>query len=164
MKQLILVRHGKTQPLEQGQLDFERPLHDDGLLNSSKIGKYLFDSEKFPNIILSSPAKRAIETSTLISEQLGYDSNKIHLNDELYEASVRTMLHTVNQLKSDWKCVVLVGHNPVISYFAEYVSGEEIGELATCGVVIIDFKSGWLNISQNTGKFKSYMYPDILEF
>jgi len=164
LKQLILIRHGKTQALEQGQLDFDRPLHADGLLNSSRIGKYIFDSEIFPNIILSSPARRAIATATLISEQLGYDSNKIHSNDELYEASVRTMLHAVNQLKSDWKCVVLVGHNPVISYFAEYVSGEVIGELVTCGMVIIDFKSKWENISKNTGDFKSYMFPDILEF
>ena len=150
--------------LEAGQHDIERPLHTDGVLNSSKIGKYLYDREFLPNIILSSPARRALATATLISEQFGFDSGKLHSKEDLYEASVRVMLKIVNQLKEDWDCVIVVGHNPVVSYFSEYVSGAEIGDMATCGIAIIHFKSKWNEISEGTGEFKSYIFPDKLEF
>ncbi len=128
------------------------------------MGRHLKDLKILPEIIISSPAARARQSAELIAEQLDYDVGKIHLNDEIYDASVRTLLQVVNQLKDDWAQVMMVGHNPTVTYLAEYITGAEIGNIETCGIVLIQFEvKNWIDVDANTGKFKQYLYPDLLE-
>ncbi|MCA6073285.1 SixA phosphatase family protein [Fulvivirga sedimenti] len=164
-KSLFLLRHGRAMEKLSGQKDIERELDSIGLQNASRMGMKLQNDKTRFDIIISSPASRALNTASLIAEQLGYDPGRIHINDELYEASVRTLLQVVNNLKDEWESVLLVAHNPAISYLAEYISDAETGTMETCGLVNIDFETAhWEEISQGHGKFISYIYPDLLNF
>ena len=148
-----------------GQKDIERTLNAIGLQNASRMGMKLKEEAYAFDIILSSPADRALTTATLIAEQVGYDPARIHINEEIYEASVRTLLQTVNNFKNEWSSVLLVGHNPSVSYLAEYISDGEVGSVATCGMVHLTFDTdNWMEVSQGSGKFDSYIYPDLLNF
>jgi len=148
-----------------GQKDIERPLNAIGLQNASRMGMKLKEEEHSFDIILTSPAERAMTTATLIAEQVGYDPARIHVNDDIYDASVRTLLQTVNNFKNEWTSVLLVGHNPSISYLAEYISDGEVGSMATCGLVHLTFDTdNWMEVSEGNGIFDSYVYPDLLNF
>ncbi|MDX1628142.1 MAG: histidine phosphatase family protein [Fulvivirga sp.] len=164
-KTLFLLRHARAEEKPPEKKDIERELDSIGLQNSTRMGinfqhkAYQFD------IIVSSPAARAIKTASLIAEQIKYPTDKIHENPEVYEASVRTLLQVVNRLKDQWNTALLVGHNPAISYLTEYLTREEIGNITTCGVVIIEFEiSSWSEVSEGTGDLVLYEYPDLLNF
>lgn len=163
-KTLYLIRHAQSYEKAPDQQDKERELNSIGLQNSTRMGINLNKKGITPNIIISSPAKRAVQTAGLIAEQLNYEVEKIHQNDEIYEASARTLLQVVNRLKDNWGIVVLVGHNPAISYLAEYISNSEIGTMSTCGVATIQFSKSWNEVSEHSGELISYEYPDLLNF
>jgi len=164
-KTLFLLRHAKAMDKLSDQKDIDRELDSIGLQNSTRMGiNFSHKSIQF-DMIVSSPAERARQTSSLVAEQLKYDPKKIHHNEEIYEASVRTLLQVVNRLKNEWNTVLLVGHNPSISYLAEYLTSAEIGNMTTCGVSRIEFDTdNWQEVSEGTGDLITYEYPDLLNF
>ena len=164
-KSLFLARHAQAMDKQGGLHDSERELNSTGLQNSTRMGMNFNNKGLQFDIIVCSPAVRAVSTASLIAEQIKYDTAKIHINPEIYEASTRTLLQVINQLKDEWNTVLLVGHNPAISYLAEYLTKEEIGNMTTCGVVHMDFEfEEWAMVSEGTGKMVRYEYPDLLNF
>jgi phosphohistidine phosphatase len=164
-KSLFLLRHGRASEKVSGQKDIDRSLDAVGLQNSSRMGMKLKEDQIRFDIILSSPAERAMNTATLIAEQVGYDPSRIHVNEDIYEASVRSLLNTVNHFKNSWETVLLVGHNPSISYLTEYISNGEVGTIETCGLVEVSFDiDSWEEVGEHSGSLKNYVHPDLLNF
>ncbi|MEO1054211.1 MAG: histidine phosphatase family protein [Bacteroidota bacterium] len=164
-KHLYLLRHAQTKEKQTGQSDFDRELTSIGLQNANRMGINFSNKNIQPDIIISSQAKRAKTTSKIIAEQIRYNPDKIHFNEEIYNASIRTLLQVVNQMKDEWNSVILVGHNPAITYLAEYLTNEEIGDMSTCGFVVIEFPfDEWQLVSEGNGNFITYEYPDLLNF
>lgn len=163
-KKLYLVRHAKTEEGSYDMRDFDRELTSRGMQDATRLGKYYASKETIPDQILSSDAARARGTAELIASQMGYELNRIHLNHEIYEASVRTLFQLVTQLKDEWESVMIVGHNPVMNYLAEYLSDAEIGHMYTGSVACIAFDSdSWVEVSQNTGTLEEYIVAKHLE-
>ena len=164
-KTLFLLRHARAAEKTAEQQDLQRELNSVGLQNSTRMGINFEKNNVHFDIIITSPAVRAKTTASLVAEQIRYDTNKIHVNEEVYEASPRTLLQVVNQLKNEWNTVLIVGHNPSITYVSEYLTNDEIGNITTCGVVKIAFDmDSWEQVSEGTGKLVSYEYPDSLNF
>ncbi|MEL7004873.1 MAG: histidine phosphatase family protein, partial [Bacteroidota bacterium] len=156
---------GRAMEKQAGQQDTDRELNSIGLQNSTRMGIYLSNQPNGFDIIISSPAVRAKTTAMLLAEQIKYDTHKVHLNPEIYEASIRTLLRVVNQLKDEWNNVLIVGHNPSITYLAEYLTKSEIGNMTTCGLASIGFHvDEWEEVSEGTGDLLFYQYPDLLNF
>ena len=133
-------------------------------MNATKMGHFLFEQDIRPNKFVSSDAMRAQQTTLNMAEQMKSDTNKIIWEHELYEASVRTFLEVVNSLQVEWKVVIMVGHNPTISYLAEYITGADIGDMSTSSVVQVDFDlESWAEVSEGNGNFVRYLEPDQIE-
>jgi phosphohistidine phosphatase len=163
-KNLFLVRHAKSDWSVSGQKDFERQLNGRGLNDAPKMGRKLYEMGMKPDLIISSPAVRARLTAELIAEQLKYDTDKIVFNEEIYEASVRSLLKVINSIDDKNKTVIIVGHNPTFTYIAESLTKREIGNIPTCGAVQMEFNlNSWKEVSEGTGTLKSYNYPKGLE-
>lgn len=164
-KNLYLLRHAQTLDKQTDESDVDRQLTAIGTQNATRMGMNLKNKTILPDILISSPAARAQATTELVAEQIGYDLSRIHYNAEIYNASIRTLLKVVTNLKDEWENVLLIGHNPSISYLAEYVSGDPIGNIDTCGLVHLSFKlESWSEVSEKNGEYKSYEYPDLLNF
>lgn len=162
-KQLFLIRHGKTTERAIDMDDIDRPLTLEGIQNASKMGRFLLLKGISPDSIMCSSALRANTTAELMAEQMNYDTSKIHINDKIYEASARTLLQIVNSIKEEFRIVLLIGHNPSISFLAEYITSEEIGDVATCGVIRIKYKNkSWEEIDSKNGEFADYYYPEMI--
>ena len=162
---LYLLRHARTLEKEVSQTDQERELATVGLQNSTRMGIYMAQNKFLFNYIVSSPAVRAVQTAHLVAEQIKYDTEKIFLNEEIYEASVRTLLNVINNFKDEWKSVLLVGHNPSVTYLAEYITGAEIGHVTTCGLLHMVIRGNkWSAVGEKSSELKSYIYPDLLNF
>lgn len=161
VRNLILVRHAEATQGGAGAKDIERELTAKGHRDAPRIGRYFYENQILPDMILCSTAQRAQSTAELMAEQLKYELSQLSYVEELYNASVRTLLSTVNQADDTWNTLLLVGHNPAISYLSEYLSGEAIGSMEPGGYVQMEFEvDSWKEVSQDSGKFIIYQTPE----
>ncbi|MFL5730504.1 MAG: SixA phosphatase family protein [Cytophagaceae bacterium] len=164
MKNLFLVRHAKSDWSVPGQKDFDRELNGRGRSDAPKMGRKLYELESKPDLIIASPAIRARFTAELICEQLKFDTERIIYTEDIYEASVRTLMSVINGVEDKYSRVMIFGHNPGFTYLAEYLTKKEIGNIPTCGMVNIEFDvDSWKEVSEGTGELKNFIYPKKLE-
>ena len=112
MKKLILLRHGKAEAYDAKPDDFDRVLAERGRLNAAAIGNYILKKSGVPELILSSSAKRTMETASLAAKEMGYAVGEIHADKNLYLASARRILLIINNLSDNYNSCLIVGHNP----------------------------------------------------
>jgi phosphohistidine phosphatase len=159
-KKLYLVRHAKAQQQSIDNTDFSRELADRGMRDASLVGSYFKEHKYLVDIIISSPAARALSTAELMAQQMEYKLESIHTNEELYMASVRTFLQVINQLKDDWSGVLITSHDPAVTYLGEYLSNGEVGHMPTGSVMAISFDTdSWSEISENSGSLEAFITP-----
>lgn len=159
VKNLFLIRHAEAAEPSANQRDRERDLTPKGYRDAPRVGRFLFEKQYHPDAILSSTAQRSIATTELLAEQLKFDTSRIVYLEELYQASVRSLFNLLSEQKHDQ--IILVGHNPVLTYLAEYLTGEEIGSIVPCGVVHIRLETDtWATISKDNATLVSYLMPE----
>jgi len=160
-KTLFIVRHAMAKSTEAGKKDIDRTLSSEGLQQSSRLGVYIYKKNTDISAIVCSSAIRAIQTSELIADQINYDISKIQADPELYEASVRIIINKVNEFNNGWDEVIIVGHNPVLSYFVEYLTGHHFdGMDAGSMVKISSGVDDWALVSQENASFEYYVSPE----
>lgn len=159
MKQLTLVRHAKAEPQQHGMADFDRALNARGEADSALMGQRLVGYQANPQHILSSPAKRAIETARLIAHALGYPDEQITTDMHLYNAMVSDLIRVIEQIDNAWSSVLLVGHNPGIASLMYYLTNEQ-RDVPTCAVAGIDLAvASWTDVEQSNGTLAFFDYP-----
>lgn len=159
-KQLLLFRHAEAVDKRQHENDEERELTSNGLNQSVQMGVYLSRGLFIPDTIYCSTAVRAKQTATLAADAMKFGSKKIIFDEELYDASTRTLFGFISRLDNSLDHVMCVGHNPTLTYLAEYLTGESIGDLVPAGIVIIKFDiRSWAEVSQRNGSLVQYMHP-----
>jgi phosphohistidine phosphatase len=164
-KSLILVRHAESRNQEQGQKDLDRVLSDTGVRDASRLGRFLYLEGRIPQLIYSSHAVRAIQTSKLIGEQLKLDDSEINIDEELYEASVRSLLNLINNIEEGINSIIIIGHNPAITHLCEHLSEDVIGYLPPGSMIHLTFKKmKWKEIAKGTGHLKEIKLPDQITF
>src|SRR5690554_2879979 len=141
---LYLLRHAKSDWSVSGQKDIDRTLSIRGLNDAPRIGRKLYDMEVIPDHIICSSSLRTRQTAELICEQLKFDQDTIVFNQDIYEASMRTLFNTITLLDNQYKSVMLIGHNPGFTYLVEYFTNKIIDNMPTCSIVCIEFDiSDW---------------------
>ena len=146
MKTLFLVRHAKAGRDDPALPDRERPLDERGSEDAPLMGRRLARHHVQPDLIISSPAVRALSTAQAFAHALGYAPQRIAIETRLYASTAETLLAVVRSLDKKLGCVMLFSHNPQISELAQHLAGE-VAYLSTCAVVELryDMKS-WSDI------------------
>lgn len=160
MLTLYLVRHAKSSWENTGIEDILRPLSKRGKYDAPLMGKLLFERNEIPDLIISSPAKRAYSTAKKIALELGYPKTEIMKQDQLYMAGIDDFNEVLSGVPQDKRKLMLVSHNFGITDFANQLTGSDISNIPTCGVVRIDLNiSSWINAASNRGKLIFFEYP-----
>lgn len=146
MKTLYLVRHAKASRDDPALPDRERPLDERGLHDAAKMGKRLAKHHAKPDLIVSSPALRALKTAQLVAGEIGYPRKHVLVEDLLYAARVADLLAVIHDTDAKIDRLMLCGHNPEFSELASRLAGEQV-ELSTCAVAVFvyDGKS-WADV------------------
>jgi phosphohistidine phosphatase len=164
LRYLYLLRHAESKEKQIGQDDIDRKLTPRGMREALLIGTYLYKEKAKVDVIISSPAERAKATAGLVVDGMKWDHKTITFNDELYEASSRTFFNFLFTLDDTHKHIMLVAHNPVVSYVAEYLTKEEIGDMAPGSLATIKFTiPSWKEIGEGKGELENYINPEMLE-
>jgi len=158
MKKLYIIRHAKSSRSDETLEDFERPLNKRGKENAPMIGERLKEKGIMPDIIISSPAKRAKSTAEMIAKEIGY-KKKILFDENIYEASVDELRKIIRAIDDKNSAAFLVGHNPSLNDLANYYVHHEVN-IPTCGIVEIAFECDtWADIEPKNAKLLSFEYP-----
>lgn len=158
-KQLLIIRHAKSDWGNAGLSDFDRPLNKRGRANAPEMAQRLVAQGIRPDLMVSSPALRAFTTATFFAEAWKISVDDIQKEPNIYEASSRTLLSIINSLPNQYAQIALFGHNPGLTDLVNYLDGH-IDNLPTCGVVLIEFPfDDWQLVSAGTGKVVHYDYP-----
>ena len=146
MKTLFLVRHAKSSRDDPSLPDRDRPLDDRGRQDAPKMGRRLAKRDVKPDLLLSSPALRALTTAQLIAEEIGYKRKNIVVDDRLYASSAGDLLAVIRALDKKLNRVMLFGHNPEFTDLAHRLSSEII-DMPTCAVAEFDFDTkAWSDV------------------
>jgi phosphohistidine phosphatase len=160
MKTLILVRHAKSSWDVVGMDDFDRPLNERGKKDAPEMAKRLKEKRVAIDVLVSSPAKRALKTAKLFAEELSIDKKDIVIIEKLYEASVSAFLETVTAFKEQHNAVVLFSHNPGITEFANMLSNVRIDNMPTCGIFAVQSNTDkWAEFVKGEKSFLFFDYP-----
>lgn len=160
MKVVYLVRHAKSSWDDHSLRDFDRPLNERGKRDAPRMGKRLKEREIMPNLMLSSPAVRALTTCKEIADILGYDENRIKTDKRIYHASEEDLLHILQELNENHKSVMLFGHNPGLTDFANQLFNERIMNIPTCGIVAGKLNlNNWKEAKPGCGKMQFFDFP-----
>jgi len=147
MKTLYLVRHGKSSWEDMMHQDYERPLIPKGVNRTQKVASFLLEKNVVPDLIISSHAVRAFETAKILAKKTGYPLDKICISEDLYFLGQRAMENLIFGLHDKLNSVMLVGHNPDMTNFANNFLTEKIDYMPTTGVVCVNFKTqSWTDI------------------
>jgi phosphohistidine phosphatase len=123
MKTLLIMRHAKSSWEDSSMSDYERPLNERGIKTSPFIGRVMQENNLQPDSILSSPAKRAMQTALLVKDG-GALNAEIVYNDKIYEASPFQLLEIITATPSDINTLMLIGHNPGMEGLLKLLTGE----------------------------------------
>lgn len=161
MFRLTLVRHAKTEAAYSGQEDWDRALEPRGLRDAPEMGRRLKERGRKPDKILTSPAVRAITTATIMARELGVAASKIVPDERLYLASPKQLLSVIQEIGATARHLMVVGHNPGLTEFADALSAERsIDNMPTCAVYTLEFAiENWSELELAQGVNAEFDYP-----
>lgn len=160
MKTLTLVRHAKSSWRDTVLSDRERPLNKRGTRDAPIMGRRAVDAGIRPSLIVSSPAVRAWTTATVFAMELGYPIEFLQREDDIYLASLDALLDVVASQDAGFNNLMLFGHNPGLTDFANYLSPGLTSNLPTAGIVSVQFdREDWQLYEKPKTELLVYDYP-----
>ena len=160
MKKLLLLRHAKSDWHASYNKDFDRPLNECGERSADFMAERLQTKNIKPDIIISSPALRAYDTIKRMAKILLYPEKDIIVEEVLYRVDVVAIRQIVECINDDVDTAMLVSHNPTITAFANYLTGDNIANIPTCGIYGVEFDlDTWQAVAACTGERWFFDYP-----
>ncbi|MCC6207600.1 MAG: histidine phosphatase family protein [Gammaproteobacteria bacterium] len=146
---LLILRHAKSDSDGDVVDDFARPLSARGRRDAPRMGQWLRTHGLRPDLVLSSPALRARQTTEAVLEALDLPGDRLRFDDRLYLAEVDTLLAVIAECPVRTGVLLLVGHNPGLEELLEQLSAEApprntAGKLLTAGALArLSMRQAW---------------------
>jgi phosphohistidine phosphatase len=156
-KILYLVRHAKSSWSNSSLTDRERPLNKRGRRSAPDMGRRMAAQGHRPELIVSSPANRALSTARNIAKELDYDDADIVTDEALYFGSMQDVLEG---LDDRYNRVMVVGHNPTMTHHMNSLANTSVDNMPTCALAVIGFEiSSWVDLYSTGGELLEYDFP-----
>jgi len=160
MKTIYLIRHAKSSWSEIGMSDFDRPLNKKGKKDLPYMANRLKEFGIKPDLILSSPAKRAKRTTKEIAQTIGYNEEDIVYEESLYDSCYTNYRYLLDSLDDKIDSIFIIAHNPTLTDVGEKLSGAILTNIPTCSIVAIAFEvESFKDITEESGKILFFDYP-----
>src|SRR5687767_8864433 len=163
MKTLYIIRHAKSSWDDQEIRDFDRPLNERGKRDAPRMARRLKEKSVTPDLMLSSPAKRALSTCKRIAEVLKYPEDNIQTDKDLYHASTDGILRIIKSIDDKHNVLLLFGHNPGLTDFVnDFMETKKnfIDNIPTCGIVCFKIHSdSWKDVKFGEGELVFFDFP-----
>ena len=160
VKQLLLIRHAKSDWSTPSLSDFDRPLNERGKHDAPMMAKRLLDKKISIDAFVSSPAKRAKKTAGEFAKKYEHDRDSILFIEELYAAPEEIFYEVIAGLDDRFNTVAIFSHNPGITDFANGLTDARIDNIPTCGIFAIRLHADhWADFAKGKKEFWFADYP-----
>jgi len=168
MKQILILRHAKSSRDDKSLSDFDRPLAGRGREDASLMGDFVRKIDSLPDLIYSSPAQRARQTTELFCKAATVQKDKITWNERLYYGSDRDYIKVLRNCdNSNIEIIMLTGHNPLVENTVSllYCNGKKnLLRMPTAALVCLEYPAAnWNSIGENKARLKWMVIPRLLK-
>lgn len=167
MKHILLLRHAKSSWDDSGLQDFDRPLAKRGNKDAPRMGSFARRTGYAPDLIISSPAKRARQTTELFASEAGVDDSAIRWEEDFYYGSASDYLAAIQGCEDGPDSLLLVGHNPKMEQTVNLLSGESSGYIArmpTAALVCFEHPATrWEQVKAGSARMKWMVIPKLIK-
>ena len=139
MKELYIIRHGKSSWEMEYVEDIDRPLTERGVRNANTMGRRLFERDQVPDLIYSSPANRALHTAVIMARAMKVPESDIRIKYDLYMPDFEDIEKVIQETPDSISRLAIIGHNPSFTEFANRYLKEKLDNIPTAGLVILTF-------------------------
>ena len=161
MKTIVLIRHGKSS-WEYDVSDKERPLKKRGISDATIISKSFANLQFIPDLVVSSPANRALSTCKIFLQNLNISDKVLKISDEIYDFGGQDVIDFIRSLDDNYASVMLFGHNHAFTAIANLFGDQYIDNLPTSGLVMMTFNANtWKEI--DSGKTEHLLFPRMFK-
>lgn len=167
MKNLIVVRHAKTE--RHSVDDWHRSLTDRGRAQARSLGPAVAALQLGDLVVFTSTALRAAQTWEEIAPALGPGID-VRPMDALYAFDEDQILQVLRETAEDVENLMVVGHNPGLSYLVSMISGDELpndpsiakdGALRTCRGAVLKYDGLWCDIDSQDCGVVEFLVPTV---
>jgi len=160
LKNLFLIRHAKSDWDADFDNDHGRPLSDRGKKNAKALSKFLSERDFSPAIAYVSDSRRTIQTHKILSAYKSL-SGKTIFTEKIYEASLEEILSIIRNTNEKYDSILLVGHNPGLETFVNYLLGNKTGSVfakfSTSAFASFDCEiETWNELKEGKGKLNLF--------
>lgn len=167
-RELLILRHAKSDWGTPGLGDFDRPLNGRGKEDAPRVGRWIAAQGLQPDYVVSSPAHRARSTARKVARQCGFRRSAIDYRPRLYLADLPALLGVLRGAPELAQRVMLVGHNPglemLLLYLAGHVPEPADGKLLpTATLARLALPADWSELESGCGRLLELVRPRGLE-
>ena len=124
------------------------------------MGHRLVDNKIKIDSFISSPAKRAKKTATIIAKAYKVDKDDIIFRDELYGAAENVFWDVIANADKKADSIAIFSHNPGITDFANQLTETRIDNIPTCGVFAVKADCDkWKDFKEAKKEFWFFDFP-----
>jgi phosphohistidine phosphatase len=167
-RELLILRHAKSDWDGDARDDLARPLSNRGQKDAPRVGAWMYREGLVPDLVVSSPAERARQTTLAVCKRLDYKRKSVVWDEAIYEASVEALLEVLRRCPSEPGTVLLVGHNPGLEGLLSHLAGDDLDDLArdkplpTAALARLEMPDDWTDLAQGCAQLVSITLPRSL--
>ena len=160
-RELLLLRHGHAVPHGSVVPDFDRPLDERGRTDTAWMARWAVDAGVVPDLVVSSPARRARETAEGFCRGAGLSIAAIRWRESIYDAHLPSLLQVLAEVSAEFRRAMLVGHNPGFEQLAGLLAhGDPYRlRLATAAAARLRMPEDWSGLSPDDGGMIEVVRP-----
>jgi phosphohistidine phosphatase len=163
MRQLLVMRHAKSDWGIASGGDHDRVLARRGIKAARRIGRFLTESGMIPDLILSSTAVRALTTAELALEAGGWGC-KIIIDRDLYASDPDRVMEVIHGIDNGIDRLLIAGHEPTWSTLVTWLIGGGKVRMPTAAVACLDLPHGdWIDLAPGTCELRWLVTPKMLK-
>ena len=148
------MRHAKSS-WATGEVDHQRPLNKRGRRDAPFVAGQLNDREWIPDLVLSSDSRRTQETWERMAPVFGKPID-VHFLRSLYLAGTPSFQAVLENLPSDRRTVLVLGHNPGWEEIAGQLSGYPVRMTTANALLAEKAASDWVEVIHGAGQWKTH--------
>jgi phosphohistidine phosphatase len=156
-RQLLLMRHAKSDWDADFETDHERPLNERGVRSARLMGRFLAANDLEPDHVISSTAVRARRTAELAAEAGSWRA-EIALDRAIYDTAPGGVIERARRAPNVYR-LMLIGHQPTWGGAVAEIAGETV-RMKTATVAVIDLDvASWDEIGPGRGNLVAVHHP-----
>ena len=160
-KQVYVIRHARAVGKDLDIPDFERSLTTSGINDSKRLGREMARLGLRSFLLISSPARRALEMAHIVAKELGKAPKKVRVAEPVYHGTDgAAFIDVLREVDDKFTTVLLFGHEPSLSQFIRRLCGVFEKPLPKTGVVGVEFPiANWATVGDITGSLFYFDFP-----